>query len=509
MKYLPRQQNKSMAVGITSIVLILAVQGLAANLAAANPNQNEPRDAAIKDAIVKIYTVSSQPDYFNPWRMSGPQDASGSGCMIAGHKILTNAHVIANHTFIQVRRNGQAKRYKASVLNVSHDADLALLTVDDQTFFTDITPLEFGEFAETQQEVLVYGFPYGGDSLSITKGVLSRVEHQYYTHSSYSLLAGQIDASINPGNSGGPVLVNGKIVGVVMEAYKAHQLENIGYMVPIPVIDHFLKDIEDGQYDGFPDLGIMIQEMENPDLKQKYGMAETQTGVFVVHVFPGSRAEGQIQEGDVLLAIAGYPIADDGTVEFRPDERTKYTYYVDIRQLGENVTVDVLRQGKIENLTLTLNQTKEKYLLVPLEKYEQMPRYVIYGGVVFSPLTKNLLEQWGPNWPNDAPLELVAELSNWPDENRREVVVALKVLAADVNMGYHDISTWIVSEVNGKKIKDFTEFFQLVTQVTEPYVVFKDERGFQIVLDQQKAEESREKILQTYHIEYDRSPDLR
>jgi S1-C subfamily serine protease len=456
---------------------------------------------------VKIYTVTNSPDYFNPWMMLGPKSGGGSGCIIEGNKILTNAHVVADHTFIQVRRYGQAERYKAKVLNVSHD--LALLTVEDKTFFSDVTPLKFGELAETQQEVLVYGFPFGGDSLSITKGVLSRIEHLFYVHSSHYLLAGQIDAAINPGNSGGPVLVNDRVVGVVMQMVKSNYAENIGYMVPIPVINHFFQDIEDGQYDGFPDIGIITQDMESPDMRRKYGMSETQTGLFVTLILPGSPAEGKMEKGDVLLSIEGHPIANDGTVEFRPKERTNYTYYVDAKQPGESVRAEVLSQETIKQVTLTLNQTRKAYLLVPQEEYEQLPRYFIYGGIVFTPLTKNLLERWGSDWLDSAPSDLVRELKNWVTEEKKEVVLVLKILAADVNTGYHDIRAWIVTEVNGKQIKDFDEFFQIVTQTTEPYLVFKDELGFQIVIDREKAEESHELVLRTYRIEHDRSQDLR
>jgi S1-C subfamily serine protease len=507
MKHIARQQK--ILAFLKSIVLIIVLQGLFTNFALANPKQNENQGTAIKDAIVKIYTVTNSPDYFNPWMMLGPKSGGGSGCIIEGNKILTNAHVIANHTFIQVRRYGQAKRYRARVLNISHDADLALLTVDDRTFFSGVTPLKFGELAETQQEVLVYGFPFGGDSLSITKGVLSRIEHLFYVHSSRYLLAGQIDAAINPGNSGGPVLVNDRVVGVIMQMVKADYAENLGYMVPIPVINHFFQDIEDGQYDGFPDLGIITQDMESPDMRNKYGMSETQTGLFVTRILPGSPAEGKMEEGDVFLSIADHPIENDGTVEFRPKERTNYTYYIDAKQPGESISAEVLRQGTIKHVTLTLNQTRKAYLLVPQEKYEQLPHYFIYGGIVFTPLTKNLLKRWGSDWPNSAPSALVEELSNWVTEEKQEVVIVLKILAAEVNTGYHDIRTWIVTEVNGKAIKDFNEFFQIVTQTTESYLVFKDEMGFQIVIDRKKAEESHELILQTYRIEYDRSPDLR
>lgn len=465
-------------------------------------------DAAIKDALVKIYTVVNRPDYFHPWRMSGAQSTGGSGCIIAGNRILTNAHVVADQTFIQVRRYGQAKRYKATVLNVAHDADLALLSVDDAAFFAGVTPLEFGAFAEPQQEVLVYGFPFGGDSLSITKGVLSRVEHTYYTHRSQYLLGGQIDAAINPGNSGGPVIIDGKIVGVVMQAYTPEYSENIGYMIPMPVIQHVLADMADDGYAGFPDLGILSQNLENPDLKRKYRLSEDQTGVLVVMVSPHSPAVDVIQAEDVLLSIDGYPIADDGTVEFRPKERTNYAYYVDQRQIGEPLALEISRQGERHTVTVALTQTRDAYLLVPLETYDETPRYFIYGGIVFMPLTKNLLGEWGRNWQQDAPMQLVQELSEWPSADRQEVVMALNVLAADVNLGYHNLNCWVIREVNGQPVKNFTEFFQSVTQSREPFLTLNDELGFQVVLDRQKAEESHAQILQTYQIDHDRSPDL-
>ena len=145
--------------------------------------------------------------------------------------------------------------------------------------------MDFGTLPETLQEVMVYGFPTGGDALSITKGIFSRIVYEEYSHSSLSFIAGQIDAAINAGNSGGPVIVDNKIVGIVMQALKSDDTENIGYMIPTPVIEHFLKDIEDGSYNNFPVLGLDTQKMESPSMKRKYGIGDKQTGVLVVHVY--------------------------------------------------------------------------------------------------------------------------------------------------------------------------------------------------------------------------------
>lgn len=462
----------------------------------------------IKDAIVKIYTSSSQPDYYNPWSMLSNSSGTGSGCIISGRRILSNAHVVGYQTFVQVRRHGDAKRYQARVLMVSHAADLAILTVDDPDFFDGITPLELGELPEAQDEVLVYGFPMGGDTLSVTKGVMSRIEHQTYTHSSVSLLAGQIDAAINPGNSGGPVMMNDRLVGVVMQSFS--QADNIGYMVPVNIVRHFFSDIEDGTYDGIPSLGVSMQELENPALKKRCGMDEHQTGLLINHVLPGSPSENVLHRGDVLLAIDGHRIADDGTVEFRPHQRTSASYFVQVKQIGEQLQLSVWRDGKEQNLTVTLSRPLWRDWLIPLDQYDVLPSYYIFGGAVFSPVTKNFLKRWGGNWYRSAPLDLVALLTdNKPEIDGEQVLMVLKFLPADVNQGYHDIAYWIVEDVNNHRVYNMKELIERIeANDGSEFVELKSPDESVIVLDRKKAAESHQSILNVYKIARDRSEDL-
>jgi S1-C subfamily serine protease len=463
----------------------------------------------VREAIVKVYTVSNSPDYYNPWSMRGPQGVSGSGCIIENNLILTNAHVVSDHTFLQVRKYGDTERYQARVIAVSHLTDLALLKVEDPYFFEGEPALSFGELPETQQEVLVYGFPMGGDMLSITKGIISRIEHQPYVHSSSSFLAGQIDAAINPGNSGGPVLVDDKIVGVVMQGISSSQ--NIGYMVPVPVIRHFFDDLQDGSYDGYPSLGVSLQDMENPGLREYYQMEEGLSGVLINQIIPGSPADEYLQAGDILLSIGDYVIGNDGTIEFRTNERTQFTYVIQQNQIGENIRMEILRGGKKISLDLNLSRSLKKDQLVPMEEYETLPSYYIYSGFVFCPLSKNLLDIWGSQWYQSAPKELIYPLlnSNIPEKEDQQVVVLLKALAANVNQGYQNVNSWVVDKVNGEKIWNLKELIEKVENSLDPYIVFEDKWGQQIVVDREKAENTHQEILQIYRIPFDRSEDLR
>ena len=220
---------------------------------------------------------------------------------------------------------------------VSHEADLALLAVDDPSIFEGIAPLPLGELPEVQQNVVVYGFPTGGDTLSATEGVVSRIEHQTYAHSTLDLLAVQLDAAVNPGNSGGPVILQDRVVGVVMQ--RLLDTDNIGYMVPGPVVERFLRDLRDGDYDGIPALGLSWQSIENAALKKIYGLGSDESGVVVTAVAPGMPAKKLIKKGDVILSIDKHDVAGDGTVEFRPHERTSMDYYVQQHQIGDRINV--------------------------------------------------------------------------------------------------------------------------------------------------------------------------
>jgi len=462
----------------------------------------------VRESMVKIYCVKNTPDYDNPWNMSGPGSSSGSGCVIKGNLILTNAHVVSDQTFLQVRLYGQSKKHTAKVVSVSHEADLALITVDNPAFFKGIKPIQFGKLPEVQDEVIVYGFPEGGDSLSTTIGVISRIEHQRYAHSLIKLLAAQLDAAINSGNSGGPVIIGDRIVGVVMQSLE--DSENIGYMVPVPVIDHFLVDVEDGHYDGFPQLGVGLQNLENETLKNIFNVKNNISGVLVTFIIPGTPAAGKIFSGDVIISIAGHDIADDGTVEFRPKERTNLNYYIQQHQIGENLKLTLLRNGKKHKINLSLDTAWGNNYLVSRFRYDVRPTYFIYGGLVFCPLSMDYLMTWEEEWTTEAPSNLLNfAINEEPTVKGEKVIIISKVLQSELNNGYQDYTDERIVEVNDKKIKNLTELVNIIeNNKDQRYVIFKTESRKLIGFDREKVKAEQPQILKTYQIPNDRSEDL-
>ena len=475
------------------------------------PSISIGQDSSFKDienSVIKIYTTQSAPDYFTPWRLLTPRQSSGSGSVIEGNQILTNAHVVANASYVQAQKHNDPQRYLARVTFVSHEADLAIITVDDPSFFTDLQPLSIGLLPEPLQEVSVYGYPIGGKSLSITKGILSRVEQQIYAHAGAYLLAGQIDAAINPGNSGGPVIVDHEIVGVVMQASSGGRAENLGYFVPPSIIQHVLKDSSDDVNDGFPDLGFRTQALDSPAAKTAYGLQKGQDGVLIIKIFEGSPAAEVFMEDDVILSIDDFDIAEDGTIRLSEDLLTDYKHAIDMHHIGEEIHVRYSRDGIERSTELRAEKALDNYSLVKGEQFDRTPQYYIYGGVLFVPLNMNLIKRWGSDWSRSAPVSLLQMRSEWSSPDREEVVVALQVLAADVNLGYHDWRNWVVESVNGRSIKNFSEFANLLESNSKDNVVFENKNGYQMVINHSEAIESEASILQQYRIPAAQSPEL-
>ena len=478
---------------VSGIVASAVVIGMAILCLVAPPSHAQ----TIDEAIVKVFAVYNRPDYYNPWQMQGAQLRSGSGCIVAGDRILTSAAVVADQIYVQVRRADQATTHLALVRAVAHETDLAVLEVIDKEFFAGVVPPEIGDLASLRDRVVVYGFPAGGDELAVTEAGVSRIEHQFYAHGQEYLLTCQIDADVDPGSFGGPVIKDGKIVGVAIQAGRG---ERIGAMVPAPLVERFLADIEDGAYDGMPGIGIVWQPMENPDLRVRFKMGEDQTGILVNKVLVGSPAEDLLQPGDVILALDDTTIENDGSIEYRPGGRTAFSHLVQTEFIGDVVKLHILRDGQPSDVEIQFTTPLADFRLVLNEQFDTVPRYAIVGGLVFEPLTVNLLQLWGEDWYSSAPRNLVGYYRNEKMEERSEIVVLVRVLADEVNTGYHDFVYEVITEVNGVAIADMDGLIEAFKSNTDEHHVIVTENGETLVLDRVKAEQNGPLIRKTYGI---------
>jgi S1-C subfamily serine protease len=495
-----RHRLRSVPALVLLAVVVAALPGTAWPAGKTQPVRPDPAEI-----VVKIQAVRNPPNYHQPWQNLGRQTTNGSGFIIPGNRILTNAHVVSNSVFIDVRRAGETEKVAARVAFFDHHSDLAILEVDNPEFFSGVETIPFGSLPFVRDKVAAYGFPDGGDKMSITEGVVSRIEHINYAYSGAFLLACQIDASINSGNSGGPVFIGEEIIGVAFQGM-GFNYDNIAYMIPTPVVERFLRDVEDGRVDGVPDLGVIMQKLESPYLRDYYRLKQDEHGPLVNRVPPGSPSENILRRGDVILSVEGKEVAYDGTVEFRKGQRTFFGYLVQNRQIGETVTLAIKRDGVSREVRITLTEKIGFAHLVPLF-YEVKPRYFILGGMVFQPLSLNYLHAFGGGlgWFQSAPVELVNTYFNGKLEARgREVVLLSQVLADQANVGYHELANNIIAKVNEVEVENFNHFIRLVEEEKGPFLHLVSSQGTHVALKREDVAASTARIITRYSIPADR-----
>eukprot|EP00742_Colponemidia_sp_Colp-10_P011005 GILJ01012166.1.p1 GENE.GILJ01012166.1~~GILJ01012166.1.p1 ORF type:complete len:580 (-),score=90.18 GILJ01012166.1:114-1853(-) len=456
--------------------------------------------------VVKIYANHVYPNYSMPWQMRRQQKSTSSGFVIQGRRLLSNAHGLEYHTSVRVRKYGDAKKYSAKVLFIGHECDLALLTVQDEEFWKDLPALEFGEVPNLQDAVTVIGYPTGGDNISVTKGVVSRIDVQEYSHANARLLAVQIDAAINPGNSGGPALKDNKVIGVAFEALT--EAENIGYIIPVPIIHHFLQDVDrNSRYTGFCGIGFAWQHLESTQCKNYLKMSEYQTGVLINSVFPLAPAAKYLRKDDVLLSVDGAVLADDGTVEFRRGERVSFIHTISSKFVGDSCSLKILRNGEMKTFDVKLvNPTN----LVPVHCSGKTPAYLIYGGLVFVPLNRPYLQnEYGKEWDKKAPIRLCDLAFNAQMEHEGDQVVLLsQVLAGEVNVGYHNVGNIQLESINGVPVRNMKHLKELLQNNREPFVRFDLYKDKVIVLRVADVESTKDELTKEHSIHTLISPDL-
>ncbi len=474
-------------------------------IATATLRADPPLD--VERSVVRITNYSQQPAWDSPWRWLPVQKWTGSGFVISGKRIMTNAHVVSWKKQLLVQRYQDSRDFLAHVEFVGHDCDLAVLKVDDPSFFDGITPLEFGPLPKVRSPVTTYGYPAGGEEISYTRGVVSRIEVDTYSHiGNRALLVAQTDAAINPGNSGGPVIQDDRVVGVAFQGYSGAVLQNTSFFIPPCIIEHFLKDIQDGTYNGFPLAGVNLQQLENPSYRKYLKLPDERTGARVDWVLPGHQQT--LHEEDVILKVGAYPVRNDGTTIYEGN-RVSIAAILGLAQDGESLPITVWRNSTPMDLSLPLKAYHDDR--AEGKQYDVAPRYYVFAGLVFVPLSVDYLQTFGEEWDKISRSELLHYTlmqHNYekPKQRRREPVVLSHTLPHSVNADMQIREHALVDRINGVRIEcldDVVKAFQ-TPQGSYDTIDFLANHHLE-ALDHALAVKAQSEILKTYNVPKDRN----
>ena len=464
----------------------------------------------VQSSVVKILATRRLPDMLRPWTKKSPQEVSGSGVVIEGNRILTNAHVVAFANQIYIQPFQSAEKFVARVVAEAPGIDLALLELEDVSFFQIYPSLPMAEnLPRAKDTVNVYGYPVGGKEQSVTEGIVSRIEYSKMYYDVLGLRI-QIDAALNAGNSGGPAINDEKIVGLVFSKIK--EAENVGYLIPVEEIKMFLDDITDGTYEGQPRIrGVNFQTCENDALRDWLGIGDDTTGIMVTRV-RSRDPDFPLKLWDLVTHLGQHPIDSEGHVRAHGDLRLPAFYLVPQLFKEGQVEMTVIRHGQMRKIKMPVSEHSNRLIRFNGHEY---PRYFIYGPLVFTPVNYLFVRAIPPRLQYylteiDSPI-ITRRTDLIRFEGEELVALAPPMFPHRITKGYDPRAFGVVSHVNDIAINNLPHLVETLRECKDEYVTFRfaNLRTEMLVFHRQEIEATTAEILRDNGIRYQYSKDLR
>lgn len=417
-------------------------------------------------AVVRITTTRQRWNPGQPWEKQPPRKRRSLGAVVEGPRVITSAEMVADATFIELETTDGLKRTAASVVAVDYEANLALLEVegeDKDDFFKEIEVLEIAETPPAPGDSLtIIQVEDNGNSIT-TSGPIQSVEVVSSFLASQYFLTYEVKASMQSAGSSFtlPVTHDGALAGLLTSYNSKDQLSDVG---ATEVLLRFMEDAADGEYVGFPSLGIGTSSTDDSNFREFLKLTDEVGGIYVSKTRKdGSADKAGLKVGDVITRIDSHDIDRLGYFEHERYGRLFWSHLVrGSKATGTELAIEILRNGEPQTLTVTLERQAVEDQLVPAYTFGTAPNFLIKGGMLFQELSESLLEAFGDEWETRAPLDLLDAWQNPSDyEDQAERVVFLSgVIATPATVGYEPLRNLIVEEVNGTPIRDMISLIE-------------------------------------------------
>jgi S1-C subfamily serine protease len=436
------------------------------------PAPSVPQSVINTSSLLKVNVTFQSFNLQIPWQKESAGGRRGLGIVLDKNRVLVTAQMVADSTYIEFELPDSGQKLPARVEAVDYEANLALLAPNspnkEKDFFTGLKGVQLDTTPRIGDALAVWQSGRVGD-LIVTPMRISKVMTQGYFVENAAFLVYEATGIIRSESNSFtlPVVKGGKLAGLLLRYDSKNQ---VATLLPAPIIDHFLKDVEDGKYDGFPSLGIEFQITQDEQFREYLGLKNGTPGVFISKVMKGGSADAAgMRKGDIMVAINGNNIDARGDYQDKQFGAVSASHLIRGRGfVGDEVTIKVLREGKEIELKGKLTRKEPDDYLVRPYLFDHGPKYVLSGGVLFQELTSSYLASFGGESRGGALLRLQRIASN-PEEfekdGRKKVVFIGTVLPTPSTQGYERMSGQVVLEVNGRKI---TELADVAAALKEP-----------------------------------------
>jgi len=461
-----------------------------------------PQQVVQSNSLVRVNATSQPYSLHLPWQKESPSGRRGLGVVLAGNRVLVTAQMVADATYIELELPDKGQKIPAKVVAVDYEANLALLesTSDKQkTFFAGLKPMAVDVSTRIGDNVDILQTGRVGELIKSELKIGKVLTRHYNVEGSGFLVYEANNIVRSEANSFTlPVVKGGKLVGLLLSYDSKNQVTTI---LPAPIIEHFLKDVADGTYEGFPSLGMELQSTLDEQFRDFLGLEPGAPGVLISMVMKGGSAEkAGMKKGDILVAINGFAIDSRGDYKDPQFGALSSSHLVRGRAyVGDKVEIKVIRDGKEVTLNGDLTRRKpDDYLVLPY-LFDKGPRYVLMGGLLFQELSRPYLDAFGEERRGGAILRL-AHIASHPDqyeeEGRKKLVFLSLVLPTPSAQGYDKLGGQVVNKVNGRTIHDLNDLAEAFKNAKDTvHVIELNDFPHILYLDTFNAERDNMRLL--------------
>jgi S1-C subfamily serine protease len=454
---------------------------------------------AAEFSLVQVIVTTQEPHPILPWQNRETSIRVGYGVAIDGGLILTTEHLVRHSRLVELRKPRVGEKKAASVLIADSQVNLALLRAPqdsdppspalavDGTFtrHARLTILQFDETSEVQR----------GDAQTVQMMMapLSGAPHVS--------LAASLLTDLNVNGEGAPVVVDGKLVGLMMSYSRG---ERVGHMVPGPVIARFMELVRSPRYPGFSSAGFTWALLIDPVKRRYLGVTDPGRGVLVLSCLPASGASEVLKPNDVIMAWDGKPVDNMGYYMDPDLGRMELSHLTKIRsRVGDAVPVSIIRDRKPMSVRLSVGYWNDSDNLIPEGLEGEPTEYLVHGGLLIRELTGRYLQAGGGDWRQNADPRLtnlyLTHRMN-PEKPGDRVVILSIVLPDPVNVGYQEFMNSVVTHINRQPVRNMRDVFRVfdadggISRVTLKNV------GVDLVLAPAAAAEANDRISRNFGI---------
>jgi S1-C subfamily serine protease len=415
-------------------------------------------------SVVRVHATNQGYNFVRPWEKMESSRRSGLGALLQGGRVLVTAELVVDNTYIELELPDTGEKTPARIAGLDYEANLALLEPAEagkaEKFFSRMKPLELDLNVVPGDRLEVWQLEDNGMSATTDGTVIQVGVGRYFVDGSFFLtyvLRGSLQYRTSSFTL--PVIKDGKLAGLLLSYDSKEQTSDV---LPGPIIEHFLKDLEDGDYAGFPNLGLSYAATLDEQLRKYAKLENHEGGIYVRRVSrDGPAKQAGIQSDDVILEIDGHPIDARGNYEHPKYGKLNFSHLVrGAAQVGQKMPIKIHRKDK--ELTVELELTRKPPTAYKIDPYmfDRGPRFKILGGLIFQELTLPYLKAWGEQWVNRAPFRLVHAHANqelFEEDEGGKLVILSAVILTPATIGYEQIGNVEVTKVNGQPIRSIKD----------------------------------------------------